>query len=517
MPSDEPFGDVLARLAHLLGLGDRDLVPSDVLERLHRETRAQLLEWTRRLGLTGVSRLTRDALLARIEEALQALGLRAKRPGGDDPDAKEPVGPDVAHRFDLGRPAEPVVVREHIPWSYGQDRVTAMVLGPDRLYVYWEVTDEAIGRARGGLGAGGAAAWLNLRVYDVTGRLFDGTNAHADFDQKVERTDRQWFFDVGKPCSTAIVEIGLKSFEGYFVRIARSGRADFPRREPAPPGDIEWLTVHAETGAVDDPIPATGTSPGGAGHPVPPPVVPPAIADVLHGGRNGEHGVVLEERLVPGEAFTTPDQWRETFHTEWHEEGRTLEWHGPAVRTSWEAGPFETPVESPAFVEERHEGGIEVCAERGRTRVVYGPWQVVIRGLNARAERQVVATWELRSTWVTDEQVEHLASVEDPTASLGGSELARRGASERRIVGASERRLGGASEVWRIGASELRFLGATERVFVGASERRLRGASEWRWGGASERARGGASEQRGGASDAVLPYPTAGERRAMKG
>ena len=35
---------------------------------------------------------------------------------------------------------------QDIPWGYGQDRVTGMVVDPDRLYVYWEVTDDAIAR-----------------------------------------------------------------------------------------------------------------------------------------------------------------------------------------------------------------------------------------------------------------------------------------------------------------------------------------------------------------------------------
>ena len=57
-----------------------------------------------------------------------------------------------------------------------------MPVDPDRLCVYWEVTDDGIARARAGLGAGGPGAWLALRVYDVTGRIFDGTNAHSYFD-----------------------------------------------------------------------------------------------------------------------------------------------------------------------------------------------------------------------------------------------------------------------------------------------------------------------------------------------
>ena len=118
---------------------------------------------------------------------------------------------------------------QDIPWGYGHDRVTAMVVDPMRLYVYWEVTDDRDRRrARAASGPAGERAWLNLRVYDITGRLFDGTNAHSYFDHRVERHERQWFFVIDKPTSTACVEIGLRSEEGYFVKIARSGRVDFP-------------------------------------------------------------------------------------------------------------------------------------------------------------------------------------------------------------------------------------------------------------------------------------------------
>ena len=66
------------------------------------------------------------------------------------------------------------------------------------------------------------------------------------------------------PSSTVVVELGLKSAEGYFVNIARSGRAEFPRREPAPAGRVEWLTVHSASGEVGEP--AVDPPAGGGRH-----------------------------------------------------------------------------------------------------------------------------------------------------------------------------------------------------------------------------------------------------------
>ena len=67
-----------------------------------------------------------------------------------------------------------------------------------------------------------------------------------------------------------------------------------------------------------------------------------------------------------------------------------MSWEGPLVRTSWEAGPFFVPVELPSRVEEYHTGDVRITSSAGATRVIYGPWRVVIRGLGARAERRVL-------------------------------------------------------------------------------------------------------------------------------
>jgi hypothetical protein len=461
-----------------------DFAPGEVaLERLLVHTRRQLLECAKLLGLTGVDRLKKDMLARRFHEALRTMA------------PSEPAeSADHARKFDLGERGEEPRAVDNIPWSYGQDRVTAMVVDPDRLYVYWDATDDAIERTRQRLGANGATAWLNLRVYDVSGRIFDGTNAHDYFDHRVEHTDRQWFFQIGRPTSTAIVELGLKSREGYFVRIARSGRAEFPRRQPAAPGEPEWLTVHTargEVGAPDhgSPHPVAAVAAEASAH-----VEPVRIWDIrrTHGGR---------EWVARDETFGS--WWTRT--VEWIDGGA---WSDGEV-VSWEAGPFSFPVEPPVYVEERHPAGPPtVHTTFGRTHVVYGPWRVVIKGIGGRAERKVLAVWEVYRSWVARMGAEIQARVASALPSGASEGLA--GASERRWLAGSEVRLGGASEIHAAGASERRYLGASETAYGGASERRYAGASErshagaseWRYAGASERRWVGASERRlGGASE----------------
>jgi hypothetical protein len=500
--SQEPSSTevIVTRIRELLGVtrDDAESALSQLsLERVLRLTRRQLLDGAGYLGLTGLGRLTKDVLARQFLHAVRGLVPVA------EPEAED-TG-DGPRKFDLGRPTEEGGLdAERIPWGYGQDRVTAMVVDPERLYVYWEVTDEAIERTRAELGPGGQDAWLNLRIYDVTGRIFDGNNANAYFDQSVSRTDRQWFFFIGKPTSTAVVELGLKSREGYFVRVARSGRAEFPRVETASGGGVEWLTVHAATGPVGGPA-ADGRAPVGV-HRTPEPAIhvePVRVWDIrrTHAGRDGEW-IIRDESF--GTGWESVLEWAGT-----HE----IEWHGPLIRTSWEAGPFPYPVEASPYVEERYDGKVTVRSVEGRTHIVYGPWQVVIRGLGATAERKVLAIWETYRSWVT-----HMGAashiVTRGTRTAGGSEQAVLGASELRWRAASEVRLGGASEVYRLGASELRYLGASETLYAGASEWRLSGASELRFLGASEWLYGGASEQRyPGASERL--YPGASEQKHL--
>jgi hypothetical protein len=381
-----------------------------------------------------------------------------------------------------------------------------MVVDPNRLYLYWELTDPAIDKARQGLGPGGKDAWLCLRIYDTTGRIFDGTNAHSYFDIKVDRSDRQWFVHIGKPASTHIIDIGLKSFEGYFVKIMRSGRADFPRFEPSPDGTVDWLTVRP--GDVGQPTrggpPGPGADGGGApgGGPPPGPGEPGAQGAVAMDARVWQEispaGVELRDWSWTG--------WDQLFQTEWIEGRRFLEWSSPEFRTSWEAGPFPLPVEPPTVTEEHFEGPVTVYPlDGGRTRVVYGPWQVTIRGIGAKAEARILSRWEMEASWVVNVGFERIVRELVPGAArplgemstgimMGSSAMV--GASERRWLAASELRLRGASELHLLGASELRMRGASELVLGAASERRIMGGSERVWWGASEYRMGGASEMK---------------------
>jgi hypothetical protein len=514
---------------------------------LRKRTRGELLEIARKLELKGVSKLAKDALAARVLAALRELAregkagpapgkapvekpgrkgakgagaagrpgrasgtpraprkARAPEPAPGAPQRAPDEDPTATAKLDLGPAGKAERPVAHIPWSYGQDRVVAAAVDPDRLFVYWEVTDPALEKARARLGPGGPGAWLNLRVYDTTGLIFDGTNAHAYFDQRVERSDRQWFFAIRKPTSTAYVELGMKSTEGFFASIRRSGRVDFPRKEPAAWSEPEWLTVIPATGEVRD---AGAGAPSGGEVGGPPPVggAPPPFEPIglwrLH-ETGAERETRIAELLAAGWERV---EWEQVEGEGGYELRGRVEWQGPMTTSTWEAGPFTYPVEVEPPSREGWRGPALAFRVGGVTHVVYGPWQVVIRNLGARQSRAVLGRWVMFRSWVAGGGRElRVATRPGAEGRVGASE--RLGASERVWLAGSELRLGGASELWRLGASELRLGGASELLFAGASrwvmagasERRLAGASESRLGGASESRLGGASEQVGG-------------------
>lgn len=466
--------------------------------------RAKLLEACRLLGLRGTSRLRKKEVVDRLSRALQSLeSAKVKKRA---PRTETPAEPTIvehavrsradfeAHKYSLtdressatetGEAAPP----RNIPWAYGRDRIRALAVDPERLYVYWEVTDEARERSRAGLGPGGATAWLSLRIYDTTGRLFDGTNAHGYSDHRIDSGSRQRFFDIGKPGSEAFVEIGMKSHEGYFVRIARSGRVTFPRRSPAPYREPQWLTVRAgsETPVATKPATGTGFEPAPQRSMRFPPVPLSQTAHV-----SPEESPRIESWAYGAEE----PQSRVEFGEEREIERR---WEAPVTTRVWEAGPFTFPVNVPEPVWETYAGEVGTFEMDGRTHVVFGPWQVVVRGLRAFEERRVLSRWMVyRSFAVESGRQTPLEGIHERM--LGSSALL--GGSEKRFRGASERRLGGASELLYRGASERRLGGASERIYGAASERLLRGASEKRYVAASKKLlRGGSDRRLGGAS-----------------
>jgi hypothetical protein len=441
----------------------------------------------------------------------------------------------------LGSQADPGVAptrleSSELPWGYGENRITAIVRDPDSAYLYWEITDGGIADARARLGPAGADGWCNLRVYDTTGRDFDGTNANDYFDIRVDRSDREYFLMIRRPTSTMHVEIGIKTGEGYFQPIARTGRADFPRSGPSADTSLEWLTVTSDYAP-------PAASPFRSRYRGPEPRLPPregaGYVDVWRAAFAPSDAAQAAHPQGPWSG-ATPRRFERSAHIErwWHLGEWRAEWRGGLrftvtegsvegfERTTWHEGPFPLALLDPERVAYELLGEVPAILRAQGTRLtVYGPWRVVIRSFEREPQRRVLGTWSMHWVVATTPMIErwgftlerirlagfereHVvlgASEQHALLERGASEIWRLGASERLWMGASEQGVGGASETLMLGASQFGFAGASALVYAGASERmgaseRWRasmGASEWvggsAWAGASEHP--GASEQ----------------------
>ncbi|MBL8842720.1 MAG: DUF4912 domain-containing protein [Planctomycetes bacterium] len=436
---------------------------------------------------------------------------RAEPPPPITPPPTPPIAVDVAEqealraKFELGphewtRLLDSREKTQTIPWGYGRDRVTAMAVDPERLFLYWEVTDEAIAAARARLA--GEPGTLVLRIHDITGLLFDGTNAHHSFDLAVGRADRQWFQHIGRPTSQVIVELGLAGHEGRFAAIARSHRVEFPRRDPAPPGPLEWLTVRELPQAPRDARLAVA--------PAPPPLGTPGSARESGGSpANGGSGGSASRDAGASGAAGSSDQddepsgaaagerveslaWSEVVEESLEapldqESGEWLEADGRSLDLARELAAGEWEMDGPSDAVVITQGGGPAQVERrGRSlRVREAPWSIEIRGIAARGGRRLLARWELRRVRVVSGGRQRfgerrgwvrVAAVGADGAAASEPRLAA-GASERRWLAASELRLAGASEERFAGASERRRRGVAGRESEGGSEARLAGAA----------------------------------------
>lgn len=408
-------------------------------------------------------------------------------------------------KFETGG-APPSLDPDELPWSYGEDRVTVMVRDPESAYVYWEITDPGIAAARARLGPAGDGGWCSLRVYDTTGRDFDGVNANDYFDLSVDRGDREYFLMIRRPGSSLHVEVGIKTHEGYFQPVARSGRCDFPRVGPSSDTTLSFMNVTSE----------------GA-----PPCVSPCRS--RYGGP--------EPQLPAREAGGYVDVWRagytppaerdapEREHAAWspHPVGQTTHierwWNVEEWRAEWRAGlrfmRWEQLDPQRIAVELLGEQPESLRVEGGEM-LAFGSLRLTIRRAETGAGPRVISTWSMRwvkastpmiETWHRVAERRVVEGWEREHVVLGASEtqgLLQRGASEVGAMGGSVRLWLGASEWAANGASELRWMGASELLGVAASVRL--GGSE-RLG--SEQTLGGPG---GGASEVHAPEGGAGGR-----
>ncbi len=138
-------------------------------------------------------------------------------PGGNGPDDDDP--PQQA---------------DVLPESYGQTRVVLLPVDPYLVFAYWELDPSDLAKARARLGRKNPKFRAALRFYDVSGVRWEGANANSSFDVDVDLRTGNWYVHLWSPGKSYFVDLGIKTEDGRFVSITRSGVAHTPRAEPSP-------------------------------------------------------------------------------------------------------------------------------------------------------------------------------------------------------------------------------------------------------------------------------------------
>ena len=118
-----------------------------------------------------------------------------------------------------------------LPHAYGEAFITTMVRDPGLAYCYWEMTTGDCQKLEKGQTV--------LRVYDITGLDFDGSNARSWFDIEITPVPESRYVDLPEPGLTICVDIGCRIGLDYFC-LARSDVAIMPPGRMSDEKDPRW-------------------------------------------------------------------------------------------------------------------------------------------------------------------------------------------------------------------------------------------------------------------------------------
>jgi hypothetical protein len=140
-------------------------------------------------------------------------------------------------------------IAREIASSYPPPRLgTELVLleiDPHRAHAYWNIDVEDYRAAV--TACGDPAPPLLLRVHDVTGVEFDGTNSNSHFDLQVQGLQGHWYVDLWRDGRSHLAELGLRRADGRLELLARSNVVSTPPAAESP----HYHTEAVNTAATD--------------------------------------------------------------------------------------------------------------------------------------------------------------------------------------------------------------------------------------------------------------------------
>lgn len=129
-----------------------------------------------------------------------------------------------------------------LPLCYGDTKVVLLVRDPEWIFAYWEINNDT--RNIHNLIRGRHNKTLALRVYDVTGVDFNGSNALRHYDMIINDYAVSWYLRMPEVDRSWCVDMGYyHETKGDFVTLSRSNIVRTPAGTISSSVDEEWMRV----------------------------------------------------------------------------------------------------------------------------------------------------------------------------------------------------------------------------------------------------------------------------------
>ncbi len=215
---------------------------------LEELTLRQLRRRAAELAISRYSRMTKEQLIAAVRKA-QASRINLSHPSMPSPQTRDKVVSTKFHTGgveDQGQLAEVDESLGDLPDGYGESRIMLLPRDPQWAYAYWDIPNEHKERLRQ---QGGQQ--LSLRLYDVTD--LDPTSTDLDPNESVQEYPcdelaREWYLPIPLSDRSYLVEIGYRTAEGDWLKLARSASVLVPPTYPSDWIEDHFLTVPADQG-----------------------------------------------------------------------------------------------------------------------------------------------------------------------------------------------------------------------------------------------------------------------------
>lgn len=128
-----------------------------------------------------------------------------------------------------------------LPHSYNVTKFVLMVRDPHWSYAYWDFAEEKRSEIEEYFRKYSVQIKPVIRVHDITGIDFQGTNGNEFWDVDIDLNARSWYLRMSAPGKRYVLDLGLRHADGRFFLLARSNESGTPTDSPSDVIDDKWM------------------------------------------------------------------------------------------------------------------------------------------------------------------------------------------------------------------------------------------------------------------------------------